>query len=324
MSAEESLPGTFSFSAILAVSLPVYLTMLTGGTLRATRMLPREVDQGMMRLVVVVLTPCLILDRVAGNEAVMHPLSALVAALLAFALVAMGIGVSYLCGPLAGLGVVGGGRRTFAVSCGLQNYGFVAIPIVVALFPGDPGTLGVLFTFTLGVELACWICGVGTLTGFSNAPWRLALNPPVIAILGALALNFTGLHQWVPAMLSNTFSFLGACAVPLAVLLIGAAVADIIGTEKVRWRVAVVSPVLRLAVLPMAFLAAAKWLPLSVELKRVLVVQAAMPSAVFNIMVARHYGGHAATAVQVVIATTLASILTIPFVIAWGARFAGL
>jgi len=57
---------------------------------------------------------------------------------------------------------------------------------------------------------------------------------------------------------------------------------------------------------------------LTVELKRVLVVQAAMPSAVFTIVVARHYGGHAPTAVQVVLATTVASLLSAPLVLAWG------
>jgi hypothetical protein len=64
----------------------------------------------------------------------------------------------------------------------------------------------VLFTFTLGVELGCWIGGVGILTGFGKAPWRLALNPPVIAILSGLALNFTGLHAFIPDALSDQAS----------------------------------------------------------------------------------------------------------------------
>ncbi len=49
-----------------------------------------------------------------------------------------------------------------------------------------------------------------------------------------------------------------------------------------------------------------------------------MPSAVFNIMIARHYGGHAPTAVQVVLATTVVSLATTPLAIAWGLRVVGL
>jgi predicted permease len=310
-----------SYAAILAVTLPVYLTMIVGAILRRSKILPQEVDKGMMRVVVTVLSPCLILDRLIGNEAVMTPGPVLIAALLGFSLVAIGITVSWFIAPLARLRV-GQGRRTFAFTCGLQNYGFVAIPIVTALFP-DKGTLGVLFTFTLGVELGCWIGGVGILTGFAKAPWRLALNPPVIAILTGLTLNFTGLHAFIPAALLNTFTMIGATAVPLAVLLIGAAIADIWGQEKLNWPVAILAPILRLLIIPIAFIAAAYYLPLTVELKRILIVQGAMPSAVFTIMVARLYGGHPTTAVQVVIATTLVSIVTTPFVIAWALKLTG-
>jgi predicted permease len=307
------------YAGILAVTLPVYLMMGTGALLRKMGVLPQESDKGLMKLSVAVLTPALIIERVAGNPAVMQPLPVLMAAGLGFALVVFGITISYALAPLIGLRVHEG-RRTFGVSCGLQNYGFVAIPIVTALFP-DPGTLGVLFTFTLGIELACWTACVGMLTGFDKAPLKLALNPPVITILSSLLLNFTGLHGYIPQVAHNTLGMLGACAVPLAVLLIGASIADIWGQERMNWKIAVLSPVLRLGIIPLAFLAAAVFLPLTNELKRILIVQAAMPSAVFNIVIARLYGGHPATAVQCVLATTLVSCVTTPFVIAWALKW---
>lgn len=306
------------FASILTVVLPVYFTMAAGFTVRKTGILPAEVDAGVMRLCVMLLTPSLILERVVGNEAVMKPLPVLIAAGLGFGLVVLGIAISYFAAPLIGLRRHEG-RRSFAVSCGLQNYGFVAIPIVSSLF-ADKGTMGVLFTFTLGVELACWTAGVGLLTGLGKAPWKLALNPPVMTILVSLMLNFTGLHAYVPQVVHNTLSMLGACAVPLAVLIIGASIADIWGREKMRWSIAILAPALRLFIIPIAFIAAAWFLPLTVELKRILVIQGAMPSAVFSIMVAKLYGGHPATAVQCVLSTTLVSIVTTPLVIAWAVK----
>lgn len=313
--------SNLDYLSILSVAVPVYLTMAAGAFSRRLGLLKPEADPSLMKLSVMVLTPALIVERVVGNPSVMKLLPVVVAAGLGFSLVVIGILFSYSVAPLIGL-KRGEGRRTFSVACGLQNYGFVAIPIVTALFP-DKGTLGVLFTFTLGVEIACWTAGVGMLTGFDKAPWRLALNVPVITILTSLVLNFTGLHVHVPQVAHNTFAMLGACAVPLAVLLIGASIADLWSQESMRWSVALFSPLLRLAVLPLAFLAAAAWLPVARELKQVIIVQAAMPSAVFNIMIARLYGGHAPTAVQVVIATTLVSCFTIPLVIAWGLQLAG-
>jgi hypothetical protein len=82
----------------------------------------------------------------------------------------------------------------------------------------------------------------------------------------------------------------------------------------------VLAPLLRLGIIPIAFIAAAWFLPLTVELKRILVIQGAMPSAVFSIMVAKLYGGHPATAVQCVLSTTLVSIITTPLVIAWAVK----
>ncbi len=309
------------YLSILSVAVPVYLTMGAGALARRTGLLKHEADTSLMKLSVMMLTPALIIERVVGNPAVMKLAPVLIAAGLGYTLVVIGIALTYFVAPLIGL-KKGEGRRTFSVACGLQNYGFVAIPLVTALFP-DKGTLGVLFTFTLGVELACWTAGVGLLTGLDKAPWRLALNAPVLTIIVSLLLNFTGLHIYVPLVAHNTFTMLGACAVPLAVLLIGASIADLWGQASIRWNVAVFSPVLRLGIIPIAFLAAAYFLPITLELKRVIVVQAAMPSAVFNIMIARLYGGHAPTAVQVVIATTLVSCITTPLVIAWGLKLVG-
>ena len=309
------------YLSILSVAVPVYLTMAAGALARKTGLLKPESDTSLMKLSVMMLTPALIIERVVGNPAVMKLGPVLIAAGLGYSLVAIGIAFAYFVSPLLGL-KKGEGRRTFSVACGLQNYGFVAIPIVTALFP-DKGTLGVLFTFTLGVELACWTAGVGLLTGLDKAPWRLALNAPVMTILVSLLLNFTGLHVHVPQIAHNTFAMLGACAVPLAVLLIGASIADLWGQGVMQWKVAVFSPVLRLGIIPLVFLATAYFLPITTELKRVIVVQAAMPSAVFNIMIARLYGGHASTAVQVVMATTVVSCATTPLVIAWGLKLVG-
>jgi hypothetical protein len=68
----------------------------------------------------------------------------------------------------------------------------------------------------------------------------------------------------------------------------------------------------------------AKFLPASPELKRVIVLEAAMPAAVFPIVMARHYAGDPATAMRVVIGTTVVGLMTIPLWIRFGMQFLGL
>jgi predicted permease len=48
-----------------------------------------------------------------------------------------------------------------------------------------------------------------------------------------------------------------------------------------------------------------------------------MPAAVFPIMLARHYGGDAATAIRIVIVTSLLGFLTIPFWLRIGMQAVG-
>jgi predicted permease len=113
---------------------------------------------------------------------------------------------------------------------------------------------------------------------------------------------------------------LGACAFPLGIMMAGAMVADQVrqlhpsrAAGAIAW-----SALFRLGVIPAVMLGLARVLPCSVELKRVLVVQAAMPAGVFPIVLSRLYGGDPATAVRIVAGTTLLSLVTIPLWIRWG------
>jgi len=77
--------------------------------------------------------PCLILDKVLGSEILRDAGVVGVSMGVGFGLILVGTGIAWLVGPLIGL-KIGSGRRTFAVSGGLQNYGYVAIPLIAYLF----------------------------------------------------------------------------------------------------------------------------------------------------------------------------------------------
>jgi predicted permease len=87
--------------------------------------------------------------------------------------------------------------------------------------------------------------------------------------------------------------------------------------------IALAACLVRLGVMPALMLCFARLLPCSVELKRVLVVEAAMPAAVFPIIMARYYGGQPLTAVQVVLSTTAAGLVACPLWIRAGFAWVG-
>ena len=185
-----------------------------------------------------------------------------------------------------------------------------------------------LFVHNVGTEIAMWTLGLAVLTGGGLAGgWKKIINAPLVALLLALGLNFLGMIFTPPApvvfagkIILTMIHWFGQSAIPLALLLIGAIVADHLAEARGgrAARVVTVAALVRLGVLPILFLLLAKFLPCSMELKRVLVLQGAMPSAVLPIVLTKHYGGDARTALQVALGTSVAGLVTIPLWIRLG------
>jgi predicted permease len=305
-----------TYSDIFRAIIPVFLIMGTGFTIRRTGFISDKGDSAMMKLSINLFLPSLVFDKVVGNPLLTSSSVVIWAIGLGFGFVLVAIAICYGLAPALGL-QEGKGRRTFSITCGITNYGFMALPVMAVVFPGDE-VLGVLFLHSLGIELAIWTLGVTILSGARSPQWKLLINGPVIAIVLGLTLNFSGLHAFIPAVVSQVFASFGACAIPVGLLLIGASVADVMNPKVFTnaWKIGIGSCLLRLGLLPLIMLSAAATLNITTELKQVVIVQAAMPAAVFPIVLARHYGGHPVTAVQVVIFTTLGSVFTMPLVIA--------
>jgi len=319
---------------ILSV-LPAYLLILAGAALRQFGVLNREYDKGVMHVVFHVMYPCLILDKILGSDAVRSFSSVSWSVFLGFALPISGIACGWVVGKLLGL-EKGSGQRTFALSSGVQNFGYTAIPVVQQLW--GVGALSVLFVHNLGVELAMWSVGVMLMSGGNRIEWRKLINGPVFAVVGGLLLvalkvdrfltppveNATELQTWLVVPMREAMKMLGSGAFPVAIVLTGAMMWELVASERPSLKIILGGSLVRFLISPLIILAAAKFLPLPVVLKQVLVVQAAMPAAMTPILFARIYGGRPGIAVQIVVATTVISLLTLPWIITWGTAWVGL
>jgi hypothetical protein len=162
---------------------------------------------------------------------------------------------------------------------------------------------------------------------------REFLTGPIVAVLVGLTLVFARFDLLVERSSAVAFVFdivlnllhwLGVCAFPVGLLLIGTAISDLLGKEPFSVRVGIGSLIVRMGIMPIVILSLAKFLPLVIEFKQVLLIQAAMPSAVTPIVLARHYGANPAAAVQVVLTTSVVAIVTIPLIISFGRAWLGL
>lgn len=349
--------------------MAVFSIVAIGFGLRRIGWLSEEADTTMLKLVINVLLPCLIFDSVIGNEALRQPKNLVGPPIAAFLMVGVSSIVAIWIAKWRATGIADDiERRTFGFSVGLQNYGYIPLPLAKMLFPEEVGTLGVLLVFMMGVELTVWTLGVSLLPGApgrsgpgrsgpgrsgpgndgtgsagGGTPWyRRVINAPAIAIVVAVILNFMGAETWLFGQTTHEITladgtihkevvrdffaarvmlFLGQCAVPLGILLVGATVADYFGQTRFRasWRPIATACVLRLGLLPIVFIIAAAFTPgISFELRRVLVLEAAMPAAVYPIILSRLFGGDPPTAVRVAMSTSLVGLITIPAWIALG------
>lgn len=308
---------------IIGAAFPVFLLLALGIFLRRRGVLTEPADGPLMKLVVWVFYPALFFDFIVGNPAVKQAPNLIAAPLVGFVTTAGGFVIAYVAGRLLGL-VRGKGLRSFAFSTGIYNYGYIPIPLIMALF-GDRATLGVLLVHNVGVETAIWTVGIVLLVGrWEWGAVKRIFNPPVMALVVSLGINALGWDAHIPSWLGRSFAMLGACAIPFGILLAGTGIADLLGKAswKAGWPVPVSAVLLRLGVIPALFVFGAIALPyLSPELRHVMIIQAAMPAGIFPIVLVRHYGGDTATAVRVVLATMLGSVITMALWIRVGAGF---
>lgn len=304
--------------------LPVFLNGVLGFVLRARGWFGGANEDGLIKSLVAVFYPAFIVASTLGQDSLRdHPADLLIAPLLGYLFITIGFLVAMpLARPFGIREPVS--RRSFAFATGIFNFGYLTIPLVTALYGTD--ALPILFLFNAGVDLAIWTVGILTLTGSWNRHWyRKALNPPFVAIIVSVALTVSGLDQWIPEAILGFARQIGVIAIPLGLLLTGSVIHAELRSGKARPESArqamIAGSVIRLGILPILLLLVILVLPLPERITAIAVVQAAMPTGVFTIVLTRFYGGRPEISLRSAIPTQILAFATTPFWIWVGMQF---
>lgn len=309
------------YFALLGLIAPVFIFIAIGIVLRWRGVLQPEAERSVVALVTQFLYPCLVASALIEADSLRASPDVLAAPLVGGAWMLIGFAVAAVVAKLIGLRV-GAGLRTFCFSVGISNYGYIPVPLTDSLF--GQNELATLFMHNVGIELAVWTVGLAILTRASfQEGLRRAVNPMAIGLIVGLGLNVSGLAREIPPFALTTLRMLGGCAIPIGIIAIGSTMYEFLRAGDRLWdtRANIAAVIARLVILPLIGLAIARYAPLSIELKRVLVIQAAMPAGVMPIVLAKHFGGQPLVAARVVISTTVVGVALMPFWIDVGLRW---
>lgn len=285
---------------LFAVMAPVLIVAGIGyGWARSGQPYPTDF---VTRLVLNVSTPCLVLATLSRAEVDLQVFGQMaVACVVISALMAL---IGWVLSRSMGTD-----PRVLVPAYMFPNTGNMGLPISLYAF-GEPGlALAVAFFVVLSVGHF----SVGLMLSGAAQSWRRLLLNPVILSLG-VALTVLLLDIQLPRWIDNTVGLLGSMSIPMMLLTLGVSLASI--------RLKQVGRGMLLGGLRMLCGAAIGWaIALALNLpplaQAVLVLQSAMPVAVFNYLFAVRAGRSPETVASLVICSTLLSFLLIPLLLIW-------
>lgn len=218
-------------------------------------------------------------------------------------------------------------RRAFRFQCTINNYVFLAMPLVL-IYWGAKGVALLVFS-TVGSEISLWTLGVIALTG-RRIEWRalrhlisMSMGAILAAILTLAVVQTSGWRAPEGGLVSDlrqallgALDIVGKGTVPLAMVVAGSRMAELQPKHLLRLpQLAVVG--LRLLVVPALVLALLRLLPFAPEVRNVLTVVAVMPSSIASVMLSEIYDADSEFAAAAVLLTHVGALFTIPLWLGW-------
>ena len=196
----------------------------------------------------------------------------------------------------------------------------VYLPSLAFTNCGNMGLPLSLFAFgQMGLDLAAAYFAVSMVVMMVLGLWlvsgeptpKKALTMPLPYAVAA-ALAFRAAEVEVPAWLYNSTELLGGMTVPLMLLTLGVSLASM---RVVGFRRALALATLRLAMGAAVGVAVAALFNFDGVARGVLIIQCAMPPAVFNYLFAQNYDRKPEETASVILISTLISFLTLPLLL---------
>lgn len=289
------------------------ILMIIGYVMARAKVLTADVLNGLSKLIVKLLLPCLIFYLIVGNgitvQRILANRSFALALLLLYTVLCL---LGYAMAGASGLRR--SGQDMFAVAAMFCNIGFMGIPLIEAMFPGNSQVSVCLLIYAVIDQLLLWSVGLFLCTRHakrknSSGVLQNLLNPMMIGIVLALVLLYFNIP--LPAPFAAAIQGLGDCSRYLALLYLGALLATMPVLSMLTRPYVYFLIVIKMTILPVAvYFVSGLFFDNTTQM--VLAAIVSLPPMVANTMMARTYGGDERLAAECVFVGTLACLGTIP------------
>jgi len=208
-------------------------------------------------------------------------------------------------------------QGTFRSMFSLSNSVFIGLPVNLALF-GEESMPFVLLYYIANTTIF-WTLGVNGISndgmsGQGKVPIAQVLkkifSPPLLGFI--VAILFIILNVTLPHFILDTCKYLGNLTTPLSMLFIGIAMYGV-KLKDVKLSKDMVAIILgRFMIAPLIVIGITYALPLPLLMKKVFVIQSALPVMTLTAVIAKSYQADAEYAAVMTTVTTVASLITIP------------
>lgn len=290
--------------SVFLLILPDFLLIGLGWVLFHKLNFSREFFKGAEQLVYYVLFPALLFHAIVRTPLSLSTMSTVILATVALTVV--GIALAWLAKPVLKPNAV---AHASVAQCGYRFNTYIGLSLAGALAGAQGQTLAAIMVGVAVplVNLAA-IHALARQSG-GNVLGEIARNPLIIATVCGVAWNLTGVA--LPDPVSVTLNRLGACALAIGLLCVGASLSlnGLRGAGSLMsWMISV-----RLLVMPIAALFIGWLLNLSLLEKQILLLFGSLPTAPSAYVLAARMGGDGRLVAVTMSLGTLLAALTIPF-----------
>jgi predicted permease len=208
-------------------------------------------------------------------------------------------------------------RREFGISLFYQNGLFFPLAILTGLYPGQASYLVYLFLFMLFYP-AFFFNTYRVFFRKKGAPvdWHRFLNPVLIASFLAIGIRLFDLQIYIPDFVIRIFKLLGGMTIPLVMIILGGSIyVDFQEKGTLYWGEVAKFVLIKNIAFPLVFLALLVITRPGYSLALIVLLESAVPPVTAVPILTKRAGGNPSIVNQFVIASFIASLVSIPVMV---------